>query len=133
MRSSKAVLVALGLMACVLSTGCGSQPASPHAAGQVSQLCVPGNAQPTARFGQLRGWITYSEGTQIWAIDPEHTPSRVSLGPSAGVSSITWSRDGSQMLLLETSGTGEATKHDLCVMHADGSLTRLTSDGRSGH
>ena len=59
-------------------------------------------------------------------------PNIFSLGPSAGVSSITWSRDGSQMLLLEKSGTGDATKQDLCVMHADGSLTRLTGDGRGG-
>src|SRR5438477_4146939 len=120
MTSSKSVLVALGLMACVLYTGCGSQPASPHATGQVSQLCVSGSTQPTARFGQLRGWITYSDGTQIWAIDPKHTASRVSLCTSAGVTSINWSSDGTQMLHLEKSGTGDETQRDLCVMHASG-------------
>jgi Tol biopolymer transport system component len=149
-NASKATdaIMALGLMACVLFTGCGSQPVTPAtaaqttpaaavptssaSAGQPSQTCVPGKTQPTARFGQLRGWITYSDGLQIWAIDPKHTASRVSLGPLNGVQSITWSPDGRQMLLLEQAGSGDATRQDLCVMHADGSLTRLTSDGHGG-
>jgi len=48
------------------------------------------------------------------------------------VSSIAWSRDGRQVLLLEHSGTGAEGRRDLCVLRADGSLTRLTSDGDAG-
>jgi len=142
MKASKAtvVIMALILMAGVVSAGCGSQPEipskaalrSPAAAGQPSQLCVPGIVQPSVRFGQLRGWITYSDWSRVWAMDPEHPATRIYLGPSNGMSSIAWSRDGTHMLLLEQGRSGDATIQDLCVVSADGSLIPLTIGGTGG-
>jgi len=80
----------------------------------------------------VHGDITYSDGLQIWAVDPDHPTKRISLGPSNGLVSMAWSRDGSHLLQLEQRGTGAQIKQDLCVMNADGSEARLTSDGHGG-
>jgi Tol biopolymer transport system component len=45
---------------------------------------------------------------------------------------IAWSRDGSRLLLMELRNLNTAQQaNDLYIMNADGSLTRLTSDGRT--
>jgi len=101
---------------------------------------------PSNRFASVHGYITYADGSDIWAADPRHPDSRISLGsshglapidyaqdgtllPTHGLSPIAWSRDGSRLLLAELRGNGG---RDLCVMHADGSQKPLTSDGSSG-
>jgi Tol biopolymer transport system component len=139
MTSSKSSLLALSLMAGVLSVGCGSSatPANavhttPAGLEQTSQLCAPGTTRPSDRFASVHGSITYIYGSEIWALDPRHPANRTSLGPSQGATSLAWSRDGSRLLLIEQSGSGDAIKQDLCVVNADGSQRRLTSDGGSG-
>lgn len=106
---------------------------SSEAAQAAPSLCVSSPTQQSDRFGRVHGYIAFTAGTEIWASDPNHPDNRVSLGPSDGVSSMAWSRTGSRLLITEASGTGDAgVKQDLCVMNADGSATRLTSDGHSG-
>ncbi len=109
-----------------------SNSPTPGDAAQTPQFCGSGTTQQAYRFGQVHGDITYSDGSQIWAVDPNHPANRISLGPSNGLTSMAWSRDGSRLLLLEQTGSGAATKQDLCVMNADSSQTLLTSDGHSG-
>jgi len=97
------------------------------------QLCVRGATQPSDRFALVHGCITYSDGSEIWAVDPNHPSNRISLGPSHGLTPIAWSRDGSRLLLVERRQAGtEGVKQDLYLMDADGSQTRLTTDGLSG-
>jgi Tol biopolymer transport system component len=107
-----------------------SSSPTPTDEGPARQLC---NAtQPSDRFSLVHGRIAYSDGLEIWAVDPNHPADRISLGPSNGLTSMAWSLDGSRLLLLQRRGTGADSKQDLCVMNADGSQTRLTSDGHSG-
>jgi Tol biopolymer transport system component len=110
-------------MAGLLAVQCANPRATP-------QLCVQGTAQPSDRFALARGCITYNDGSEIWAVDPDHPANRISLAPSHGLTSMVWSRDGSRLLLTEQTNSGTAHE-DLYVMYADGSQTRLTSDGGS--
>ena len=81
----------------------------------------------------MHGCITYSDGSKIWAVDPNHPANRISLGPSNGLTPIAWSRDGSHLLVVERRNAGTAPQaSDLYVMNADGSQKRLTTDGNSG-
>jgi Tol biopolymer transport system component len=127
------VLLTLSIVAGVLSVQCTTQPATTANAVQAPQLCVPGAAKPSDRFALVHGCITHSDGSEIWAVDPNHPSNRISLGPSLGMAPIAWSRDGSRLLLVETRNAGTAQEaRDLYVMNADGSQKRLTSDGHSG-
>jgi Tol biopolymer transport system component len=78
----------------------------------------------------VHGCITYSDGSEIWAVDPNHPSNRISLGSSSSLMSMAWSRDGSRLLLVEETDAGVAHE-DLYVMNADGSRIQLTSDGGS--
>src|SRR5260370_41430748 len=94
-----------------------SHPAPPDGP-PATQLC---NAtQPSGRFSLAHGRITYSDGSEIWAVDPNHAADRISLGPSNGLTSMAWSRDGSHLLVLQQRGTAADSKQDLCVLNADG-------------
>jgi Tol biopolymer transport system component len=96
-----------------------------------SQLCVPARTQASDLFGLVHGYITYTDGSQIWAVDPNHQANRISLGPSNGLMPIAWSRDGSRLLAMQqTRTTGLQT--DLCVLNADGSVVRLTNGDVAG-
>jgi Tol biopolymer transport system component len=104
----------------------------------------PANPRPTSRFAQVHGWIAYRDGSQIVAVDPADPARRISLGPANGADPIGWSRDGTRLLLrpepeavvywqggqwwIGTADTGSPL--DIFVLDADGSLTRLTNDGR---
>ncbi len=116
-------LLTLSLVAALMAVDC----ASP---GATQPLCVSGATRATDRFAVARGCITYNDGSQIWAVDPKNTSNHSSLGPSHGLTSMVWSRDGSRLLLVEQTNSGVAHE-DLYVMNADGSQTRLTSDGGS--
>jgi Tol biopolymer transport system component len=125
-----AVLLTLSIVAGLLSVECASQPATTTAARPAPQICSP--SAPSDRFALVHGYITYTIGSGIWAVDPRHPDNRVSLGPSNGETPIAWSRDGSRLLLREQRNARTAgIAQDLCVMNADGSQTRLTSDGLS--
>jgi Tol biopolymer transport system component len=131
--------MAVSIVAGLLSFACTNPPASAASsstptskvAAQRMRLCGAWTA-PTNVFARVHGFITYNNGSEIWAVDPKHPASRVSLGASNGLTSMAWSRDGTRLLVTEQSGGGDETTRDLCVMNADGSLTQLTKDGLSG-
>jgi hypothetical protein len=80
------------------------------------------------RFGQV-GWIAYSSGDGIWAVDPARPERRIRLSRADG-DPIGWSSDGTELLIRRKSpnqvrgGVGEM---DLVVFDADGTETRLTN------
>jgi hypothetical protein len=123
------VLLALNVAAGLLTVQCANQPATPAAARPSPQLCVSGPMHSSDRFASVHGYITHSDWSEIWGVDPSHPANRISLGHSY-LAPIAWSRDGSR-LLLRTSATVDPSNSDLCVLNADGSLTRLTNDGVS--
>jgi Tol biopolymer transport system component len=125
-RWRAAAVLTLDIVTCLLVGACESQPATPAAARPSPQLCVSSPTHSSDRFASVHGYITYSDGSQIWAVDPNHPANRISLGPSHGLTPVVWSGDGSR-LLLQTPVRG-----DLYVMNADGCQTRLTSDGLNG-
>jgi Tol biopolymer transport system component len=128
----RAVLLTLSLVAGLLTVQCANQPAAPTGGRPATQLCVSGATQSPGRFSLLRGYITYTYGAEIWAVDPKHPANKMSLGPSNGQTPIVWSPDGSRLLLADRRDSGApGIEWDLCVLNADGSETRLTSDGLS--
>ena len=125
----------LSLMAGLVAVQCGNPPSSnpttpSHGlAAQAGQVCTLENARSSDRFSLAHGCITYSDGSKLWAVDPNHAGNRILLGPSNGLAPMAWSRDGSRLLLI---GPGTTSNSDLYVMSADGSQKRLTTDGLSG-
>jgi Tol biopolymer transport system component len=86
-------------------------------------------------FGQVGGWIAYSTGDGIWAVDPARPEQRIRLsraeGDPAAWSSdpIAWSSDGTKLLILRTKPvpiTGGSPVVDLSVLEVDGTETHLT-------
>jgi hypothetical protein len=81
------------------------------------------------RFGQVGGWIAYSSGDGIWAVDPARPERQIRLSRADG-DPIGWSSDGTKLLIRRKSpnqvrgGVGET---DLFVFDADGTETRLTN------
>ena len=120
----------LSIVTGLLAVQCTSQLAIPTEARPAPQLCVSGPTHASDQFAGVHGFIAYTYGLEIWAVDPNHPANRIFLGSSHGLMPIAWSRDGSRLLLLERRDSGTAgIKWDLCVMNADGSQTRLTSEG----
>ena len=82
---------------------------------------------PTADLGifaPVAGWITYGDTTGIWAVDPAQRgdpDGQIQLSSKRG-DPLSWSRDGSKLLVLrEVPDTG----NDLYVLNADGTWDRL--------
>lgn len=123
-----AALLTVTIVAGLVAVQCGNPPAANPVVALAPQLCLPGATPPSDRFAFAHGCITYSDGSAIWAVDPNHPGNRISLGPSHGLRPIVWSRDGSRLLLMGQTAAGV----DLYVMNADGSQTRLTSHGMGG-
>src|ERR1700720_973321 len=84
-------LVGLIIVGSLLSVQCANQPANataprpatPGAAQPAPQLCLPARTPASDRFALVHGCITYNDGTEIWAVDPNHPSNRISLGPSS--------------------------------------------------
>jgi Tol biopolymer transport system component len=93
------------------------------------QLCVAGPASSTDRFVRVHGCITYTDGRDLWAVDPFHPANKISLGPAAGLSPIAWSADGQRLLLQGRYDSSGVFNVDLFVMNPDGSRTQLTHSG----
>jgi TolB protein len=130
LMGAAAILLAIAIVAGLLAVRLANSHQTPVKHGPASQLCVSGPTGPSDRFATVHGYITYTYGSEIWAVDPKDPAKRISLGPSDGMAPIAWSRTGNRLLLLERRDAGSAgIKWDLCVMNADGSQTRLTSDG----
>jgi Tol biopolymer transport system component len=89
-----------------------------------------GGASTTSSFAQVEGWIAYSEGSEIVAVDPADPANRLSIGPSRpGAFPIEWSRDGTRLLLGRDWNPG-ARGLGLSVLNWDGSELSLTDEGR---
>jgi Tol biopolymer transport system component len=129
-RWHSCAVLSLSIAAGLMAVECEPQQATHIGARSAPQLCVPGTTQGSNQFSLAHGCITYNDGSQIWAVDPNHPSNRISLGPSVGLMSMAWSRDGSRLLLSEETDAGIAHE-DLYVANADGSRIRLTSDGGS--
>jgi Tol biopolymer transport system component len=115
-----AALLAIAIVAGLMAGRLANLLPSTVNTGPPPQRCVPGATQSSDRFAQVHGCITYSDGSQIVAVDPYHPANRIVLGPSNGQVPVAWSRDGHRLLLTSTRG-------DLYVMNADGSEVRLTN------
>jgi Tol biopolymer transport system component len=109
-------LTTFGLMALA---GCGGDDSAP-------------SPQPSSTFerpfGKVGGWIAYSSGDGIWAVDPAHPERRIRL--SRAGDPIGWSSDGTKLLIQRKSQNqvpGGARETDLVVLDADGTETRLTN------
>ena len=135
------LLLTLSVAGGFMAVACGPQPSTPGAVQSEPQsstsatrigppVCGSGTPRASSRFASVHGYITYADATDIWAADPQHPETRISLGPSDGLSPIAWSRDGTRLLLAEQTNFGTAHE-DLCVLRADGSEKPLTSDGGS--
>jgi Tol biopolymer transport system component len=128
-------VLTLSVVTGLMAVACAPQPANPladHPASPGPPSCVAGRTQATDRFASARGYITYADRSEIWAVDPNRPANRISLGQSNGLSPIAWSRDGRQLLLMAQSTSAAGLQRDLCLMNSDGSQTELTSDGLSG-
>ena len=136
MTSSKAaanlLLLTLSIAAGLLAVQCTNRPGASTSAARATRTCVSGATHLSDRFAMVHGYITYSAWSEIWAVDPNHPASQISLGPSNGMTPIAWSRDGNHLLLMQRDMSLTGPKQDLYVMNADGSQTRLTCDGLSG-
>jgi Tol biopolymer transport system component len=128
MRPSK--LLILTMMAGLLAFQCEPQQTTNTSARSAPQRCVGGTTRGSNQFSLVHGCITYNDGSQIRAVDPDHPSNRISLRPSRGLMWMTWSRDGSRLLVIEGTDSGVAHE-DLYVVKADDTEIRLTSDGGS--
>src|SRR6266566_8860943 len=106
-KAANVLLLTLFILAGLMSVDCANRPAT--AVRPSPQLCVSGATQPSNRFALVHGCITYNDGSAIWAVDPNHPTNKISLGPSNGVMSTEWSRDGSRLLLLEHPDAGSTS------------------------
>jgi hypothetical protein len=75
-------------------------------------------------FEPIRGWIVYSDGAGIYAVDPDNPSSTRTVveepyGPSPHVAPLGWSGDGTKLVLYDETNTG------LWVMDSTGSLTNF--------
>ena len=124
----------------MLMAGCGSsseaRPTEP--APKVEAATTAPSPRPASTvegpFGQVGGWIAYSSGDGIWAVDPARPERRIRLSRADG-DPIGWSSDGTKLLIRRESptqvgwGVGQI---DLVVLDADGTETRLTAADPTG-
>jgi len=67
-----AVLLAIAIVAGLMAGRLINSHSIPVKPGPGSQLCVSGPTGPSNRFAAVHGYITYSDGSEIWAVDPNH-------------------------------------------------------------
>jgi hypothetical protein len=80
-------------------------------------------------FAKARGWIAFTSGGQILAVDPANPTRTFAIGPSGGRDPIGWTAEGGR-LLLSSRPDGwpdrwSPPSPQLWVMEADGSITPL--------
>jgi len=134
-RRSYLAGIAIAVVVAMLMAGCASSPeAGPtERASEVDAGTSAPSPQPSStvegRFGQVGGWIAYSSGDGIWAVDPARPERRVRLSRADG-DPIAWSSDGTKLLIRRKSPDqvrGGVREMDLVVFDEDGTETRLTN------
>ena len=127
--------IAITVAVAMLMAGCASSPdAGPtEATSKVDAGATAPGPQPSStvegRFGQVGGWIAYSSGDGVWAVDPARPERRIRLSRADG-DPIAWSSDGTKLLIRRKSPNqvrGGVREMDLVVLDADGTETRLTN------
>ena len=90
----------------------------------------PAQQPEVSAFDRARGWIAVG-GAGIVAVDPSDPSNRVVLTrrPDAFDRPLAWSPDGSRLLFLRDSIGGSFEGNDLYVLHANGTVDRLTAGG----
>jgi len=127
-----AVVLTAAIVVGVVAVRYGSFTRPAHSgAAPPPQLCVAGPASSTDLFARVHGCIAYTDGRELWTVDPFHPSNKISLGPADGLTPIAWSADGQRLLLDLRARTADANGVDLVVMEADGSRTQLTHDGKA--
>jgi hypothetical protein len=88
----------------MLMAGCASSPqARPtEPTSKVDVGTTARSPQPSSTFGRVGGWIAYSSGDGIWAVDPARPERRIRLGRADG-DPIAWSSDGTKLLIRRRS------------------------------
>ena len=113
----------------VLIAGCASSPEAdptePTTKADASTTAPSPKPSSTfeGHFRQVGGWIAYSSGDGIWALDPVRPERRIRLSRANG-DPIAWSSDGTKLLIRR--GV------DFAVLEADGTETRLTAADPTG-
>src|SRR5215211_4820402 len=133
-RRSYPPRIAITLATAMLIAGCGSSPdagptePTPKADAATTAPTPQPSSTLEAPFSQVGGWIAYSSGDGIWAVDPARPNRRIRLS-RAGRDPIAWSSDGMKLLIRRRSPDRSAA---LSVLEADGTETRLTDDDPTG-
>jgi dipeptidyl aminopeptidase/acylaminoacyl peptidase len=127
--------IAIAVAMAMLMAGCASSPEAGRTepTSKVDAGTTASSPQPSStvegRFGQVGGWIAYSSGDGIWAVDPARPERRIRLSRADG-DPIAWSSDGTNLLIRRESPNqvrGGIREMDLVVFDADGTETRLTN------
>ena len=130
--------IAITVAIAMLIAGCGSsseagptEPTSKVDAGTTAPTPPPSSTFE-GPFGQVGGWIAYSGGDAIWAVDPARPNRRIRLGRADG-DPIAWSSDGTKLLIrriapacVACTTTTRGPSAGLSLLEADGTETRLT-------
>ena len=121
--------VAMLMAGCASSPDAGPTEPTPKVDAGTAAPSPQASSTVEGRFGQVGGWIAYSSGDGIWAIDPARPERRIRLS-RAGGDPIAWSSDGTKLLIRRKSPNqvpGGIREMDLVVFDADGTETRLTN------
>ena len=120
--------IAIAVAMAALMAGCGSsreaeptEATSKGDAGTTAPIPEP-SSSVDGSFGQVGGWIAYSSGDGIWALDPTRPERRIRLSRADG-DPIAWSSDGTKLLIRRQT----ENQVDLVVLDADGTETGLTA------
>jgi Tol biopolymer transport system component len=86
---------------------------------------------PQGIFSEVGGWIAYGNAAGIWAVNPTgpgNPEDQIQLSDRGG-EPLAWSSDGSSLLIRRVGGKDGRPGVGLFILNADGTETRLTSDG----
>jgi dipeptidyl aminopeptidase/acylaminoacyl peptidase len=87
--------------------------------------------RPQGIFSGVGGWIAYGNAAGIWAVNPTRPgdpEDQIQLSDRGG-EPLAWSSDGSRLLIRRVGGKDGRPGVGLFILNADGTETRLTSDG----
>lgn len=73
-------------------------------------------------------FLQYGEKPGIYTVNPDGTGQQLLRKSGTGISSVTWSPDGTKILFSANSGTVDSPNYDLYVMTANGSKVKRLTD-----